>query len=184
MKTEGQVIQRLKQVQFRCVKKELSQFLSRRPDNCSKHKVLNAPAGKVGVCTLDSSLCDLSRCKGCEEYEPRYDKAQLKESLGHFFDTRGPKEVAPRFPVVSALMWVLSDEDPFPLEEPPLLEVGGVQVWVESEEQAQGLRDYLKEVEEQLSCLRQAVEEALPRQGENGIEPAPQRKGFWSRWFS
>jgi len=178
VKTEGQVIQRLKQVQFRCVKKELSQLLSVRPDNCSKHKVLNAPAGKVGVCTLDSSLCDLSRCKGCKEYEPKYDKDQLKESLSHFFDTRGPKEVAPRFPVVSALMWVLSDEDPFPLEESPQLEVGGVQVSVETEEQAQGLRDYIEAVEQQLSDLRTQVKTL------SSIEPAPQRKGFWSRWFS
>ena len=177
MKTEGQVIQRLKQVQFRRVKKELSQLLSVRPENCSNHKALGVPSGPVSICSLDCSLCDLKRSQACGDYAPKYEKENLKDSLRHFFETRSPKDVYVRFPVVSTLMWVLSDEE-FPYLEPAPVEVAGVPVWADTEQNAEALREHVEGLETQVSALRQQVKELT----EVTVQ-APERKTFWSRLF-
>jgi hypothetical protein len=155
LKTEGQILHKLKQVQFRSVKKELDRFLSVRPENCSNHRTLTSKQGAVvGVCSLDCTGCEGERAQGCPTYRPRYDKEVLKESLRHFFETRGPEEVSARFPAVAALLWVLREGDePFPYTEDPARNLAGVPFWTDSSEEARQILDHVKGLEKKIESL-------------------------------
>lgn len=115
MRTSGQVAQKVKQAQFRHIKREIKRLLKQTPSNCKQNRTLELDIGPVGVCSLDCDLCDArfrDRSQECGKWEPRHQKEQIKASLKEFFRTRGRADIAVRFPDVAALLWVLDDETP------------------------------------------------------------------------
>jgi hypothetical protein len=164
MKTLGQINQKLKQVRYRRVKKELSKLTKRAGRNCVNQKIVKTPSGPLGVCKLDCAACDSlvrDRAVGCEDFQLNHTSEQLKESLRNFFETREPNEISVRFPEVAALLWVLGEDvDEAPLMDgAPALTLGAIDVWTDTAEKAEGLNEWFMEqayesvVVEQLSSL-------------------------------
>lgn len=119
MRTSGQIAQRLKQIRFRYIKRELNNLLQPSPDNCQNHVVVETLYGKMGVCKLDQKTCDKTledRSKSCGSLSLKYDEETIKSSLRTFFDTSGLEEIAIRFPEIALLKWVLQDEGSEPLD--------------------------------------------------------------------
>lgn len=103
MKTEGAIQQKLKQVRFRHLQRELESRLSEEPGNC-KHLTEQG-----ALCTLHNAPCGQKahRPPSCGIFEIANEKEELKASMKEFFATRPAAEIAARFPDVAALMWVL-----------------------------------------------------------------------------
>jgi len=137
MKSKGQVAQKFKQAQFRHLKKELGRLLKRQAPNCKNNRVLALDIGPVGICSLDCQVCDVrfhDRAPDCEDWEPRHQKEEIKQSLKDFFQKKTVPEIAVRFPDVAALLWVLAEEKEDDPQAGPLLptrDVLGVEVLVE-----------------------------------------------------
>jgi hypothetical protein len=122
MRTPGQVAQKMKQAQFRHIKREISRLLKQTPPNCKLNRTLDLDIGPVGVCSLDCEVCDprfKDRSSECGKWEARHQKDSIKSSLKDFFKSRPPADIAVRFPDVAALLWVLEDERPSLSEEVP-----------------------------------------------------------------
>lgn len=130
MKTSGEVGQKLKQVKFRHIKRELEKLLETKSVNCrfnyflkpgtqNDNKLINLLGGGVHICKcpdLDSRICDnrledKDNATTCPYFSLRHDKEKIKESLKEFFKGRSISEIAIRFPDVASLLWVLEDDD-------------------------------------------------------------------------
>lgn len=107
MKTEGAIQQKLKQVRFRHLQRELEARLSEEPGNC-KHLT------EQGACKVHNAPCGQKahRPPTCGVFENANEKEELKTSMKEFFSTRPAAEIAARFPDVAALMWVLDGDLP------------------------------------------------------------------------
>ena len=146
MRTSGQVAQKLKQVRFRHLKKEMSRLLKVSCWNCKNISPVTVQGGgKLGVCKLDFKTCDPSvqdRSESCGVFEPIHTPEEIKESLQEFFHTRQVHEIAVRYPDVAALLWVLLDGEEGSPQEGPLLtgvQVGtffGTEIWTDTPEEA------------------------------------------------
>jgi len=149
MKTASQIAQKLKQARYRRVSKELDKLLKRAGRNCTNQKVVQTPTGPLGVCKLDCATCDSlvkDRAEECPDFTLKHTKEQLKESLELFFATRAPNEMSARFPAVAALTWVLEAGVPGPLMEgAPALQLGNIDVWTDTLEQEEGLKEWFLE---------------------------------------
>ena len=148
MKSKGQILQKLKQVRFRHLKKELTRFLKKAPTNCENHRLLGPD--ELGVCSLDCKVCDAlldDRAPECKDYSPRYEKEALKQSLDTFFNNRPVHEISIRFPDVAALSWTLQDEEELeniePLTGQKFLQLFGIPLWTDTPEQLEILQEYL-----------------------------------------
>jgi hypothetical protein len=151
MKTRGQVAQKFKQTKFRHIKREIRRLLKQTAPNCQNNRTLDLDLGPVGVCALDCEICDArcgDRAPDCADWIPRYDAEEAKESLRNFFQTRSVAEISVRFPDVAALLWVLIEDGADDPQEAPLFPGGlptdeffGVQVWVDSDEELETLRE-------------------------------------------
>ena len=166
MRPRGQIHQKLKQVRFRHLKKELSRLLRRAPTNCEHNQQVGPD--KLGVCSLDCKVCDGQqgdRAPQCAVFSPRYEKEGVKDSLNAFFDNRPIHEISVLFPDLAALAWVLRDEgleEIEPLTDQELLHLDGVPLWADTPEQREILKenlgflqarsDALDSLAERLSC--------------------------------
>ena len=130
MKTQGQVLQKIKQVKFRYLKKYLKKYLQQKSENC----LFNRPSflgvegiESVSICGFGmekadwvASPCDFrfndDLAKTCPKYEALHTKESLKKEFEESVSSLSLPEVALRFPDLAALMWVLGDED-LPLED-------------------------------------------------------------------
>jgi hypothetical protein len=115
MKTVGEVRQKLKQVKFRYLKKELEASLVRTSSNCVHNRLLEVPSlGEVSICALKEGAiaCDASRgidlAPSCESYACRYQKEEVKSGMEEVFTSSIP-HIAARYPDAAALMWVLDE---------------------------------------------------------------------------
>ncbi len=130
MKKAGEVGQKLKQVKFRHIKRELDKLLQTKSVNCrfnyflktgskNENKLLSLLGGGVYICKcpdLDSRICDsrledADAAQNCSFFSLRHDKEKIKDSLKEFFKDRSVSEIAIRFPDVASLLWVLEDDD-------------------------------------------------------------------------
>lgn len=130
MKKAGEVGQKLKQVKYRHIKRELEKLLEKKSVNCrfnyflkpgtqNENKLINLLGGGVYTCKcpdLDSRICDnrledKDSANTCPYFSLRHDKDKIKESLKDFFKDRSVSEIAIRFPDVASLLWVLEDDD-------------------------------------------------------------------------
>ena len=162
MRTPGEVAQKLKQVRYRHLKKELKRLLKQTARTCKHNTLVETRGGESGICTLDCKACDtwLDRSSDCGKWEPRHTAEEIKESLKEFFKTRPVHEVAVRFPDVAALLWMLADEDdpqagPLIPNAVPTTTLYGIELWVDTREELEILEDLAKEYERD----RKVVEE-------------------------
>lgn len=160
MRTPGQIWQKLKQVQYRHLKKEIKRLLKQTSRNCKHQKMVETRGGESGICTLDCAACDtwVDRASDCGQWEPKYTASGVKESLKEFFRTRKVPEIAVRFPDVAALLWVLEEEG----QDGPLLIDGyrtaslyGMDLWVDTKEDL----DALEEIAQEYDRDREAVDQ-------------------------
>ena len=166
MKSAGQINQKLKQVRFRHVKREIESLLRRTPQNCANNTKVESPTGLLGVCKLDCQTCDpvlKDRSGACGGFAFLHKGEDIKESLQNFFSTKSLPEIAIRFPDVAALRWALdSDEDPATQEEYqsapiPLGVHWGAKVWTESTKEAEAFRKGVEASLEEIASLRDKV---------------------------
>jgi len=172
MRSNGQIAQKLKQARYRHVKREIRRLLDRNPDNCKNNRTVKTPSGKLGVCKLDCQTCDvwLDRSPECPDFDPLHTKDEIKDSLKEFFQTRTVPEIAVRFPDVAALLWVLAeDEDPqagplFP-EGQQLATLFGIDIWVDTPEEFEALREVSENIiegQKVLDSLASILDEEAP----------------------
>lgn len=187
MKSKGQILQKIKQASYRHLKRELSRLLSQRSFNCQNNRLVKLPQeiGEIRVCALDCQICDPAsddRAKSCGLFEPKHDKDEIRESLKRFFLERPVNELAVRFPDVAALLWtILDDSDPqrgdlLP-DACPTHSLFGVPLWVDKEEDLQGVREYLERLSrdhESIKSIRLMLNEALleEEEGSEDFDPA------------
>jgi hypothetical protein len=115
MKSDGNVRHKLKQVKFRHTKHEIEDLLSPSPANCT----YNIGEGDFHKCSLQEQpmvICDkryggLEVASSCPNFQPKYDKEQIKESLSNFFLNSSIPDIARRYPDMAALLWVLGDPE-------------------------------------------------------------------------
>ena len=132
MKSEGQLRQRLKQMKFRTVKKEIENLLGQCSKNCRFNYLLGSLKqdnqtplshslnGGVYVCKCpdyDLHICDArfveeDPAKQCPYFAPRHNAESIKQSLSNFIDTAPLAELSVRFPQISTLLWVLQEDEP------------------------------------------------------------------------
>jgi hypothetical protein len=140
MKTAGQVAQKLKQVRFRHLKRELIRLLRVSGENCVNSRRVKTPTGHMRICVKDNQTCDAlveDRADSCGMFQQSHTREEIKESLQTFFRERPTHEVSVRFPDVAALMWALQDPDdpqagamfPGALPCPTFF---GIEVWIDS----------------------------------------------------
>ena len=160
MRSSGQVAQKLKQLRFRHLKKEIKMLLRQTPGNCKNHTILG-PSTKweIGVCKEDLEVCDemvCDRSKECGIFSAKHSKDEVKSSLMGFFRTRGPRDISVRFPDVATLMWVLDEEksslDFFP-GSTLVREVEGHNLWADSSSEAGQINSHIEGLERHLRLL-------------------------------
>ena len=136
MKTTGEIGQKLKQVKFRHVKRELEKLLETKSSNCrfnyflkpgkpTNNKLTALLGGGVNVCRcpdLDYRICDArledeDAAPTCPYFSLRHDKSKIKSSLKEFFSSGQLPEISIRFPDVASLLWVLGDQEESESEE-------------------------------------------------------------------
>lgn len=211
MRTSGQVLQKMKQAQFRHIKREIRRLLKQTPSNCKLNRTLDLDIGPVGVCSLDCEVCDPrfgDRSQECGKWEARHQKEEIKASLKDFFKTRDRADIAVRFPDVAALLWVLGEEKPDFPEEDPLedeslqrvlerilgLGEGSRSAVVEAVQtalqDAQAARKAWDSQVEETEGLRTQLDEktqeleALREQIEQALAaPEPEPVSWWRRWL-
>lgn len=125
MKTKGEILQKLKQVRYRHLKKGIRKSLSRQPHNCTFNRKIDSILGHR-VCShptlLDAFLSgsDLPYCdsahgndmsKTCEYFCPLKEKSSVKKEIQDILNSQEMGEIALHYPDVAALIWVLDERD-------------------------------------------------------------------------
>ena len=123
MKSKSEVLQKLKQVRYRYLKKAVRKGLARHPYNCLFNKEIEVLRLNVGICThpeiietrsdyfpiCDERLGDLS--SRCEKFCPKRSKERIREGIKETLNSSEVGEIAYHYPDVAALIWVLDKED-------------------------------------------------------------------------
>jgi hypothetical protein len=115
MKSDGNVRHKLKQVKFRHTKQELETLLNPSPTNCT----YNIGEGDFHKCSLQEQpmiICDkryggIEVAAGCPNFQSKYTKEEIKQSLSNFFLNSSIPDIARRYPDMAALLWVLGDPE-------------------------------------------------------------------------
>lgn len=125
MKSKGEILQKLKQVRYRHIKKGIRKGLSRQPQNCAHNRQIDLILG-LRVCShanvLDTFLmgselpvCDAEngpdQSKTCDYFCPARDKSEIREQIKTRLNSKEVGEIAFHYPDVAALIWVLDDKD-------------------------------------------------------------------------
>ena len=129
MRTETEIRQKLKQVQYRHLKKLLEANFKQRPCNCAYnevHRPRNAQSGDpIGLCMYSAEhpddwqgvVCDedfggIRQARECGLFKPHKTKLEIKSEFHDLMTNADIGEVAALYPDVAALMWML-DERPY-----------------------------------------------------------------------
>lgn len=127
MRTETELRQKLKQVQYRHLKKLLEANFKQRPCNCAYNEVhlpRNARSGDpVGLCMFSAEdpkdwqgvICDedfggIQLARECGLFQPHKTKLEIKSEFYDLMNDEDLGEIAAQYPDVAALMWVLGEK--------------------------------------------------------------------------
>jgi hypothetical protein len=86
VRREGEVKQRLKQVQFRAFKKDVHECLKVCAENCTHNlRIQMSEDYKKGVCTKHRKICDSeidrSVAKSCADFQPKISKEEIQQDF-------------------------------------------------------------------------------------------------------
>lgn len=124
MKTRGQLIQKIKQVRFRYLKKFLEKCLSQTSTNCVYNRASSFDVGATSsVCVCGYGIeqngwkaqpCDKrlnpELAENCSKFQLLNTKEELKEEFNVSLDALPLPAIASKFPDLAALLWVLSED--------------------------------------------------------------------------
>lgn len=124
MKTKGQLIQKIKQVRYRYLKKFLDKCLAKTSTNCMYNRPSSFDVASVSsVCVCGYGVerkdwkalpCDRrlnpDLAGKCTKFELLNTKEELKEEFNESLDSLSLPTIASKFPDLAALLWVLSDD--------------------------------------------------------------------------
>lgn len=128
MRNETEIRQKLKQVQYRHLKKLLEANFKQRPCNCAyneTHRSLNGSGKPVGLCMYSAGeakewqgvICDEdfggnALARNCNLFKPYKTKLEIKSEFHDLMTNADIGDVAAQYPDIAALMWML-DERPY-----------------------------------------------------------------------
>lgn len=124
MKTKGQLIQKIKQVRYRYLKKFLDKCLAVNAQNCLYNRPSTFDVGSVvSVCICGYGVekkewkarpCDKRHnpelAQNCSKFELLSSKEELKDEFNTSLDSLPLPAIASKFPDLAALLWVLSED--------------------------------------------------------------------------
>lgn len=124
MKTKGQLIQKIKQVRYRYLKKFLDKCLAQNSQNCLYNRPSSFDVRDVfSVCVCGYGIekkewqarpCDKrlnpELAQNCSKFELLNTKDELKEEFNVSLDALPLPAIASKFPDLAALLWVLSED--------------------------------------------------------------------------
>ena len=124
MKTRGQLIQKIKQVRFRYMKKFIDKCMSKASQNCVYNRQSSLTVDSVSsVCICGFNMenrdwvadpCDKrlnpDKATNCDQFLLLNNKDELKEEFNTSIDALPLPAIASKFPDLAALLWVLSDD--------------------------------------------------------------------------
>ena len=118
MKTDSSVKRKLKQAQFRTLKKEIRKGLSKSPCNCKNSGQVRGYASDplFFVCLLDAdkpdewegTICDSSVPNTCPYFENKVTKEQIESKVRADLHSGDMGLIASKYPDLAALLWVLA----------------------------------------------------------------------------
>jgi tetrahydromethanopterin S-methyltransferase subunit B len=141
IKGDGEVRQKLKQVRFRHLKREIESCVKVTARNCIHNVPLQVRGVEVGFCALKHVICDVAEGKDhaqeCPNFGLRASKDEVKAAFQSLMDAP-VHEVAAKYPDVAALTWVLESEPATDLFPGSTLvgSVNGVLLWADTEAEA------------------------------------------------
>jgi hypothetical protein len=147
MKSESDVRNKLKEVKYRYLKKNIKQKRKHIPQNCSFNAELVSSkdeASAISICTResddewvkfygknDNKICDLNydgkeRCVKCPFFSWDSEKDDIKQDFDKELLDLSAAQLAFKYPEIMALSWVLDnspDIDPLVIKEPEVFPV-------------------------------------------------------------
>lgn len=121
MKSDSAVKKKLKQAQFRVIKKEIRKGLSKSPCNCSHAGLVRGYASDplFYVCLLDAdkpdewegTICDSSVPNTCPFFKNNQTKEQIEERVRADLNSGDMGLIASKYPDLAALLWILAGTD-------------------------------------------------------------------------
>lgn len=163
MKSQADITQKLKQVQFRHAKREIESRLAIVSSNCTHNILLDTgKVGKIGTCGAEGcpryrSPCDdrIERvASSCGFFEPLHTPEDARVQVKTFFKEAPPSEIAAKYADVAALLWVLDGARPEPTDPCHAGTVGDLPIWADTPEAATEIRAKLEDNARELVALR------------------------------
>lgn len=125
MQTEAEIRQKLKQVQYRHLKKLLEANFKQRPCNCAYnevHRPMNSKGDPIGLCMYSAEsaddwqgvVCDedfggIRLARDCGLFKPHKTKLEIKADFHALMESQDLGDIAVQYPDIAALLWVLDD---------------------------------------------------------------------------
>jgi len=118
VKSESAIKQKLKQVRFRALKRDVRNSLSKKPCNCKHSGSVRGSASEhlFYVCLLDSQetkewdgmICDPSVPATCPFFKPYKSKEQVETEMDEVINSGDMGKIASSYPDIAALLWVMA----------------------------------------------------------------------------
>lgn len=163
MKSQADIVQKLKQVQFRHAKREIESRLAVASSNC----VHNRLSGTVGACGSEgcpryNQPCDdrVERVAlSCGFFEPMHTPDEARVQVKRFFKESPPSEIAAKYADVAALLWVLDGDRPEMHDPCHAGTMGGFPIWADTPEAAMKVRAKIEDIVRENATLQDAARE-------------------------
>ena len=142
---DGEIRQKLKQVRFRHLKREIEYRLRVTAKNCVHNGPLEVRGETVGFCALKHIVCDLAENKDhaatCPNFGLRSSKEEIKAEFQALMDAP-IHEIAAKYPDLAALTWVVGEGPATDLLPGSTLvgSVKGVLLWADTEAEAESAK--------------------------------------------
>ena len=161
IKADSEVRQKLKQVRFRHLKREIESRLRVTAKNCIHNIPLEVRKAEVGFCALKHVVCDLSEGKDqastCPNFGLRVSKEEIKAEFQALMDAP-IHEIAAKYPDVAALTWVVGEGPTTDLLPGSTLvgSVKGVLLWADTEAEAESAKSEIANLVEASTAISDA----------------------------
>ena len=158
---DGEIRQKLKQVRFRHLKREIEYRLRVTAKNCVHNGPLEVRGETVGFCALKHIVCDLAENKDhaatCPNFGLRSSKEEIKAEFQALMDAP-IHEIAAKYPDLAALTWVVGEGPATDLLPGSTLvgSVKGVLLWADTEAEAESAKSEIANLVEASTAISDA----------------------------